>query len=87
MDYKEIKINGQKIDIPGIFFTKVEWRKLSVSDSSRNIEGMHSRIVSPTFARVRIITIEGVIERIDGIEKAAERLNHLQNLFSLQESE
>ncbi|PZM85073.1 hypothetical protein DLH72_02225 [Candidatus Gracilibacteria bacterium] len=36
------------------------------------------------FARVRIITIEGVIERIDGIEKAAERLNHLQNLFSLQ---
>lgn len=84
MDYKEIKINWQKIDIPWILFTNFDWRKLSTSDQSRNLEGLHSRVVSPTFARIRIITIEWVVEKIDWIEKIAERINHLQNIFSLQ---
>lgn len=84
MDYKEIKINWQKIDIPWILFTNFDWRKLSTSDQSRNLEGLHSRVVSPTFARIRIITIEWVVEKIDWIEKVAERINHLQNIFSLQ---
>lgn len=84
MDYREIKINWQKIDIPWIYFTNFDWRKLSISDQSRNLEGLHSRVVSPTFARIRIITIEWVVEKIDWIEKVAERINHLQNIFSLQ---
>lgn len=84
MDYKEIKINWQKIDIPWILFINFDWRKLSTSDQSRNLEGLHSRVVSPTFARIRIITIEWVVEKIDWIEKVAERINHLQNIFSLQ---
>lgn len=84
MDYREIKINWQKIDIPWILFTNFDWRKLSTSDQSRNLEGLHCRVVSPTFARVRVITIEWVIEKIDWIEKVAERINHLQNIFSLQ---
>ena len=64
MDYREIKINWQKIDIPGIYFTNVDWRKLSVSESSQNIEWTHSRVVSPTYARVRTITIEWIVEKL-----------------------
>lgn len=84
MDFKEIKINWQKIDIPWIYFTNVSWRKLSVSDQSKNLEGLHSRVVSPTFARVRVITIEWIVEKLDNSEFSASRINHLQNIFSLQ---
>lgn len=84
MDFKEIKINWQKIDIPWIYFTNVVWRKLSASDQSKNLEGLHSRVVSPTFARVRIITIEWIVEKLDNTEFSASRINHLQNIFSLQ---
>lgn len=84
MDFKEIKINWQKIDIPWIYFTNVTWRKLSVSENSKNIEWTHSRVVSPTYARVRTITIEWIVEKLDNSEFSASRINHLQNIFSLQ---
>lgn len=84
MDYKEIKINWQKIDIDGIFLSNVDWRKLSVSENSKNIDWTHSRIVSPTFARIRTITIEWIIEKMDNSDFWAQRINHLQNIFSLQ---
>ena len=84
MDYREIKINWQKIDIPGIYFTNVDWRKLSVSESSQNIEWTHSRVVSPTYARVRTITIEWIVEKLDNNEFSASRINYLQKIFALQ---
>lgn len=84
MDFKEIKINWQKIDIPWIYFTNVNWRKLSVSENSKNIDWTHSRIVSPTYARVRIITIEWIVDKLWDTDFSAEKIYHLQNIFALQ---
>lgn len=83
MNLKQIKIDDKDILFDkGVIYTQIDWRKLSVSDNSTNIEGLHWRIVSPTYARYRIITIEWIIERIDG--KQEERLLYLQKLFALQ---
>lgn len=84
MDFKQIKIDWKDILIDWIIYTAVDWRKISVSDSSRNIEGVHSRVVSPTYARYRIITIEGLLDRIDWLDKEEQRFNHLQAIFALQ---
>lgn len=83
MDFKQIKINWKDIILnEWIIYQNVSWRKLVVSESSKNIEWLHKRIVSPTYARIRQIIIEWIIERLDN--KDQERLNYLQWLFSLQ---
>lgn len=82
MNFKQIKIDWIDILQTGIIYTQVNWLALSVTDKSINTEGLHARHVSPTYARVRIITIEWVVDRIFGDEE--EKINHLRNIFALQ---
>lgn len=81
MLYKNIFINGKNVRGNGIFFESVNWTELSVSDASRDLVGLHARIVSPTYARVRIITLSGLIDRRISDEEA---VLYLQELFHLQ---
>lgn len=81
MNAKEIFIDGQNILATGVYYTAKNWSELAVSDESRDIAGMHGRVVSPTYARVRIITLEGYIDRRESDFPAVE---HLQYMFRLQ---
>lgn len=81
MLYKNIYIDGMQVLIPGVYLTLVNWTELSVSDQSQDIAGTHARIVSPTYARVRTVTIEGLIDRRKNDLEAVE---HLQHIFRLQ---
>lgn len=81
MLYKNIFIDGKNVLINGVYFESVNWRELGVSDQSRDVVGTHSRIVSPTYARVRIITLTGLVDRRIADKKA---VDHLESLFYLQ---
>jgi hypothetical protein len=39
----------------------VQWKTLDVSDEQANVQGYHGIKLSPTFARGRRITLEGII--------------------------
>ena len=79
LDWQDILKNG----ISGIYYTFKEWRRLSTSDDSRNIDGIHGRTVSPTYARVRIITLEWYIDRLWNAEEF-NAVQYLENIFALQ---
>ena len=67
MDFKIAKLDGLDIlldSASGIYYTSKEWRRITTDDTSTNIAGYHGRNVSPTFARKRVITLEGIIQRI-----------------------
>lgn len=81
MQAVKIEIDGVDIIRTGIYYTSREWLGISASDESRDIAGMHARYVSPTYARVRTIALEGVIDRE---ESDREALDHLRYLFRLQ---
>lgn len=83
MEFKSAKIDGVNILVPGILYTRREYRRIVTSDESQNIEGFHGRNTSPTFARYRIITIEGVIDRMEWVDNDT-RLSHLESLFAFQ---
>lgn len=87
MDFKQAKINWQDIlkeSDSWIIYTFKDWRKLSTTDNSENIDGVHGRNVSPTYARVRIITLEWISDRIWNPLKDQEQIEYLQKLFALQ---
>lgn len=45
----------------------VQWKGLDVSDEQSNVQGFHGIKLSPTFARGRRITLEGLIIADDHI--------------------
>lgn len=86
MDFKICRINWvNPIIDDSMIYTKKEWLKLSVDDDSQNIEWAHARIVSPTFARVRTIILEWIIDR--AFSSAEEKVNHLRSIFALQDED
>ena len=78
---QQILIDGVDILRNGIHYTHTNWLELQVSDESRDIQGTHGRDVSPTFARTRVITLEGIVDRRVNDYDA---INHLRYLFRLQ---
>ncbi len=86
MDFQTATLDGQEIlngSTTGIYYTGKEWRQLTTDDSSVNLSGYHGRRVSATFARKRIVRMEGVILR-SGNNDEEEAVKYLQNLFNLQ---
>lgn len=86
MDFKLAKIDGQDVingSTTGIYYAVKEWRQLVTDDTSTNLAGYHGRRVSATFARKRIVTFEGLIQRSGNANEYAAVI-YLQNLFNLQ---
>ena len=87
MDFKEAKINWQdmlKWSSSWIVYTFKDWRKVLTTDNSENIDWVHGRNVSPTYARVRVITLEWVSDRIWNPLEEQNSIEYLQKIFALQ---
>lgn len=87
MDFKQAKINWQDILKDGnswIIYTFKDWRKLTITDNSENIDWVHGRNVSPTYARTRIITLEWISDRIWNTLNDQANIEYLQKIFALQ---
>ena len=87
MDFKEAKINWQDIlkwSSSWIVYTFKDWRKVLTTDNSENIDWVHGRNVSPTYARVRVITLEWVSDRIWNPLEEQNSIEYLQKIFALQ---
>ena len=87
MDFKEAKINWQdmlKWSSSWIVYTFKDWRKVLTTDNSENIDWVHGRNVSPTYARVRVITLEWVSDRIWNPLEEQSSIEYLQKIFALQ---
>lgn len=86
MDFKEAKIDGVNIIYDeSVIYTQKEWLKLSTDDASQDIDGVHGRIVSPSLARFRVITLSWYIDRAFSWEQ--EKIEHLRRLFALQDDD
>lgn len=86
MDFKQAKINWQDIlksSDSWILYSFYDWRKLITSDVNQNMDWIHWRNVSPTYARYRIITLEWVCDRASN--NVEESIEYLQNIFALQD--
>lgn len=81
----EFKIDWQKVrkDWYGIYFEQggYSWTELDVEDDETTNEWYHGRVVSPTYARKRIITFEWIIDR--ETDKMEEALRYLQRMFAI----
>ncbi len=87
MDFKIAKLNWEDIlkdNESWIIYTFKDWRKLTVSDDSENIDWIHGRNVSPTYARIRIITLEWISDRIWNPLEDQNSIEYLQKIFALQ---
>ena len=87
MDFKTAKLNWEDIlknSDSWIIYTFKDWRKLTVSDDSENIDWIHGRNVSPTYARIRIITLEWISDRVWNPLKDQNSIDYLQKIFALQ---
>lgn len=87
MEALQIKLDDQDIlrdGVSGIYYTQRNWRQLTVSDNASDHQGWHGRVVSPTFARVRVITLEGYIDRMTNENENIYIVEYLERLFSLQ---
>lgn len=86
MDFKQCTIDGQDIlhdGAHGIYYVTKEWRRLVTDDTSENIQGMHKRTVSPTYARKRIIILEWYIDGL-GNDNQQSAQAFLESIFALQ---
>lgn len=61
----------------------VQWKQLDVTDEAQNVQWYHWVKLSPTFARGRRITLEGIIVA-DDHEKSSMAIDYLEELFALQ---
>lgn len=61
----------------------VQWKTLDVSDEQANVQGTHGIKLSPTYARGRRVTLEGII-MADDHEGQSLAIDYLENLFALQ---
>ena len=87
MDFKIAKLNWEDIlknNDSWIIYTFKDWRKLTVSDDSENIDWIHGRNVSPTYARIRIITLEWISDRVWNPLQDQNSIEYLQKIFALQ---
>ncbi len=87
MDFKTAKLNWEDIlknSDSWIIYTFKDWRKLTVSDDSENIDWIHGRNVSPTYARIRIITLEWISDRVWNPLEDQNSIDYLQKIFALQ---
>lgn len=86
MDFKQATLDGQDIlrdSLSGIYYTQKEWRTLVTEDASQSFAGYHGRSTSMTYARKRVITLGGIVDRLgNSLESTA--VKYLQNLFNLQ---
>jgi len=84
---KNFTYNGQAISRTTIDYRVgldvVQWKALDVSDEQQNVQGFHGVRLSPTFARGRRITLEGIIIADDQIG-SSKAIDFLENLFALQ---
>ena len=87
MDFKEAKINWQDIlkwSDSWIVYTFKDWRKVVTTDNSDNIDWVHGRNVSPTYARIRVVTLEWISDRVWNPLEDQNSIEYLQKLFALQ---
>jgi len=87
MDFKIAKINWEDIlknSNSWIIYTFKDWRKLTTTDNSENIDWVHGRNVSPTYARIRVITLEWISDRVWNPLEDQNSIEYLQNIFALQ---
>lgn len=85
-NFKICKIDWQDVlrdSVSGIYYWKKDWRRLDVDDKSSDIQWLHRRTVSPTYARKRIITLEGFIDALWN-EHEERAVKFLEELFALQ---
>lgn len=84
---KNFEFNGQAISKSTadyrVGLDVVQWKSLDFSDEQQNIQGYHGIKVSPTFARGRRITLEGIIIA-DDRESSSMAIDYLESLFALQ---
>lgn len=88
MDFKQAKINWQDIlksSDSWILYSYYNWRKLITSDNTQNMDWIHWRNVSPTYARYRVITLEWICDRLWNQTEEINNIEYLQNLFALQD--
>jgi len=78
------KVIAKKANAFKIGLQEVNWRTLWHEDKEDNIEGGHGVIVTPTFARSRIITLEWIIIWNDK-NSVAQAMDYLDKLFALQD--
>ncbi len=86
MDFKIARLDGSDVmkdSVSGIYYTAKEWRQLTTDDTSTNVSGYHGRRTSPTFARKRVIRLEGLVQR-SGNTNEFDAVSYLQDLFNLQ---
>ena len=87
MDFKEAKINWQDIlkwSDSWIVYTFKDWRKVVTTDNSDNIDWVHGRNVSPTYARISVVTLEWISDRVWNPLEDQNSIEYLQKLFALQ---
>lgn len=84
---KNFTYNGQAISRTTgnyrIGLDVVQWKQLDVSDEQQNVQGFHGVKLSPTFARGRRVTLEGIIVADDHIG-SSKAIDFLESLFALQ---
>lgn len=80
---QSVKIDSVDVLLSGMLFSKTDWKKLSVSSESSSIAWTHGRIISPTKADHRTITLEWVIDWI-GNSNLETAVKHLESMFALQ---
>lgn len=83
---KSLLINGKAIDkdgVSGILITLQDWQKLTTSDNSEDRIWQHGRLVSPSYARIRTITLEWILDRIWNTNEL-NAIRYLERLLSLQ---
>jgi len=66
-----------------VWLDVVQWKTLDVSDNQSEVQGFHGVKLSPTFARGRRVTLEGIIIADDRI-KSSQAIDYLESLFALQ---
>lgn len=87
MIWKSFEFNSQTISQTTadyrIWLDVVQWKSLDVSDEQQNVQGFHGVKLSPTFARGRRITLEGIIISDDRVW-SSKAIDRLETLFALQ---
>lgn len=85
-NFLQCKIDNQDIlkdGVSGIYYSRKDRRRLDVDDRSEDVQWVHRRTVTPTYARKRIITLEWYV---DSLGNASEEtaIKYLEDLFALQ---
>lgn len=87
MIWKSFEFNSQTIAKTTadyrVWLDVVQWKTLDVSDSQQDVQWFHGVKLSPTFARGRRITLEGIIIADDRVW-SSKAIDYLESLFALQ---